>query len=97
MPHLTAAAVALAAGFALGYAARIVRPYWTVIEWAEEQTRARPVRFWLAQPILAAAIGWQFATRPRQTIANVRSWREAEAAARAQEPVVVRNLSGSDR
>lgn len=88
-----AAAVALAVGFALGYAARIVRPYWAVLGWAEDQTRDHPVRFWLAQPLLAAAIAWRFATRPRQTLANIRSWREAEAAEQAPAPVVVRKLT----
>lgn len=65
----------LAAGFALGRA-RLD----SLVNWAEDWTSPgwRTWRFWPALPIAVTVLALVWITRPRRTLANVRSWRAGE-------------------
>lgn len=69
------AAALLAAGFALGRT-RLD----SIINWAEDWTTPgwRHWRFWPALPVAVACMAALWITRPRRTLANVRSWRAGE-------------------
>jgi hypothetical protein len=70
-----AALLGLAAGFTLGRAR--LDP---LVGWAEDWTAPgwRTWRFWPALPVAVACMAVLWLTRPRRTLANVRSWRAGE-------------------
>ncbi|MFC9736054.1 hypothetical protein ACFWG5_34585 [Streptomyces hydrogenans] len=95
MAVLTAAVVAaLAAGYLLGRA----HPGPRLLSWAEDHAHGgwRNPANWAAQGIFAIALAWMWTIHPRRTLANVRSWREAERReqeARFAPPIRVRRTT----
>ncbi|MET7809817.1 hypothetical protein ABZT26_03020 [Streptomyces sp. NPDC005395] len=70
-------AVALACMWVGGYATGRGRPVRELVAWADWQVSYRPrtaPQFWLAVPIIAAAVAALWITHPRRTAANWRSW-----------------------
>ena len=80
-PLLTVAALA-AAGLA-GYAAGRTRPLRLAVDWADDQVARRPMwspRFWLAVPVVLAAVAGLWLVHPRRTAANRRAFRDEQRA-----------------
>ncbi|MCT9145375.1 hypothetical protein [Streptomyces violarus] len=95
---MIAALLAAGAGFALGYAARSIRPLSALDTWAWDQVhrRARELRtgparkrpgWWAAQAVFAVEVAALFIVRPRQM---ARQWRHRnDPPPRKSPPVIV--------
>jgi hypothetical protein len=72
----------LAAVAVAGYVAGRVRPGERLEDWAWAHLNrgCRDVRWWAAQGIGFAMLGYAWTIHPRRSAANRRSWREAERA-----------------
>lgn len=68
-------ATALAVGYLLGRC----RPGPHLLDWAMGRANgSHAPGWWLAQTVLAARLAYIWTVHPRRTLANVRSWRQAE-------------------
>ncbi|MEW1760390.1 hypothetical protein AB0393_28250 [Streptomyces cyaneofuscatus] len=67
--------IALVIGLVAGYLVRCWRPARQLVRWAQRQETGT-ARWWPAQPVLAVALAVRFATHPRRSVRNVRSWRQ---------------------
>ncbi len=69
----TTATLALVFGAAIGYLLRSWKPSRRVVHWAQHWQPGTP-SWWLAQPVLAAAIAGLWIRHPKRSAANTRSW-----------------------
>ncbi|GAA2770446.1 hypothetical protein XF35_38960 [Streptomyces platensis subsp. clarensis] len=86
---MTTAVLALAA-LTVGYVFGRTQPAPRLLSWAEDHAHGgwRNPGNWAAQVIFAIGLAYMWTFRPRRTLANVRSWREAQRLAAIPSPPV---------